>query len=87
VLPNPPNQSVIAGFVYRGRALASLRGRFFYGDAYSNHVWSLRVRGRRATSVRREPFDVAGLSSFGEDADGELYAVSLEGRVYKLVAS
>jgi glucose/arabinose dehydrogenase len=87
VLPNPPNQSVIGGFVYRGRALASLRGRFFYGDAYSSQIWSLRVRGGRATSVRQEPFEVSGLSSFGEDAAGELYAVSLEGRVFKLVGA
>jgi hypothetical protein len=28
---------------------------------------------------------VPGLSSFGEDARGELYAVSLEGRIYRFV--
>jgi hypothetical protein len=35
-------------------------------------------------SVRREPFRVSSLSSFGEDAAGELYAVSLDGRIYRL---
>jgi hypothetical protein len=34
--------------------------------------------------VRREPFKVSGLSSFGEDSSGELYAVSLNGSIYKL---
>jgi glucose/arabinose dehydrogenase len=85
VLPNPPNASVVGGFVYRGRALPSLRGRYFYGDVYSSQIWSLRVRGRRATNVRREPFRVSSPSSFGEDAAGELYVVTLEGRVYRLV--
>ena len=34
---------------------------------------------------RREPFRVPGLSSFGEDAAGEIYATSLDnGTVYKL---
>ena len=31
--------------------------------------------------------EVAGLSSFGEDAAGRLYAVSLEGPVYRLEAA
>ena len=33
---------------------------------------------------RREPFSVAGLVSFGEDAAGELYAVSHGGTVYRV---
>jgi glucose/arabinose dehydrogenase len=86
VLPNPPHASVIGGYVYRGRALPSLRGRYFYGDFYAGRVYSLRVRRGRATTVRTEPFTVNGLAAFGEDPQGELYAVSLsEGRVYKIV--
>ena len=34
--------------------------------------------GGHATSVRREPFTVAGLSSFGQAADGELYLMSVQ---------
>jgi hypothetical protein len=45
-------------------------------------VWSFPAG--RARSVRREPFTLGGLSSFGEDAAGELYAVTLNGRVYQL---
>jgi len=43
------------------------------------------VKGGVAGDVRREPFNVPGLSSFGEDSRGELYATSLGGQVYKLV--
>jgi glucose/arabinose dehydrogenase len=88
VLPNPPHASVIGGYVYRGRALPSLRGRYFYSDFYANRIYSLRVSGGRATSVRTEPFSVEGLAGFGEDPQGELYVASLtEGRVYKLVGA
>jgi glucose/arabinose dehydrogenase len=88
VLPNPPHQSVIGGYVYRGRALPSLRGRYFYSDFYANRIYSLRVRGGRATGVRTEQFSVEELAGFGEDPQGELYVVSLTaGRVYKLVGS
>jgi glucose/arabinose dehydrogenase len=77
--------SVIGGYVYRGRELAS-RGRYLYGDLCSGRVWSLRVVGGRAAQWRREPIVVPRLlSSFGEDARGELYAVSLDGgTVYRL---
>jgi hypothetical protein len=37
------------------------------------------------TEARDEPFTVPGISSFGEDARGELYMTSVQtGRVYKL---
>jgi glucose/arabinose dehydrogenase len=74
--------AVSAGFVYRGRAVRSASGRYFFGDNCSGAVWSFPAG--RARSVRREPFSLGGLSSFGEDANGELYAVTLNGRVYQL---
>jgi glucose/arabinose dehydrogenase len=80
------NCTVVGGFVYRGRRIPSLRGRYFYGDFCSGIVWSLRVRGGRATTLRREPFSVDSLSSFGESARGELYLVSLNGTLYRLAA-
>ena len=78
--------SVIGGHVYRGRAAPSLRGRYVYGDLCSGRVWSLRVVRGRATDRRTERVVVPLLlSSFGEDAGGELYAVSLEGgAIYRL---
>jgi len=76
--------SVTGGFVYRGSAVTGARGRYFYGDYCSGRVWSLVVRDGRATNVRREPFNVEAISSFGEDAAGELHLVSLGGTIYRL---
>ena len=82
------NCSVIGGFVYRGAAMPGLRGRYFYGDFCAGTVWSLRVEGGQQVRPRRERrLSVAGLSSFGEDARGELYLVSLEGRVYRVAGA
>ncbi len=78
------NCSVTGGYVYRGKAVRSVRGRYFYGDCCSGTIWSLRAVHGKLRGVRRESLKVSGLSSFGEDAAGELYAVSLEGRVYRL---
>jgi glucose/arabinose dehydrogenase len=76
--------SVTGGFVYRGEAIPAAQGRYFYGDYCSGNVWSLALSDGKATDVRRHRFRVATLSSFGEDAAGELYLVSLEGNVFRL---
>jgi glucose/arabinose dehydrogenase len=76
--------SVTGGYVYRGAKVPAAVGRYFFGDYCSGRVWSMRMAGGKATSVRREPFTVGSLSSFGEDARGELYLTSLAGPVYRL---
>jgi len=77
--------SVTGGYVYRGSSVPAAVGRYFFGDYCSGDVWSLRVVDGKATSVRREPFEVSSISSFGEGARGELYLVSHEGDIYRLV--
>jgi glucose/arabinose dehydrogenase len=76
--------SVTGGLVYRGRARPDLVGRYFYGDYCSGTVWSLRVVKGKATGLRREKFTIPGLTSFGEDARGGLYAVGQGGTLYRI---
>ena len=79
--------SVTGGHVYRGRAVRALRGRYVYGDLCTGTIWSLDARGaadRAAADLRREAARLPGLVSFGEDASGELLAVSVRGRVLRL---
>ena len=77
--------AVIGGYVVRDARLRSLFHRYVYGDFCTGKVRSLipglgGARKDRATGVR-----VRGLSSFGEGADGTLYATSLNGPVYRFV--
>jgi glucose/arabinose dehydrogenase len=76
--------SVTGGYVYRGKAIASLSGRYIYGDFCSGRIWTLRIADGKATELRQESINVGNLSSFGRDATGELYATSLSGTVYKI---
>jgi glucose/arabinose dehydrogenase len=76
--------TVIGGYVYRGAARKSERGRYTVGDYCSGTVWSLRVTDGKATGVRVEPFRIPSLTSFGENAAGELFATSHEGVVYRI---
>jgi glucose/arabinose dehydrogenase len=77
--------SITGGYVYRGKAIPSFRGRYIYGDYCSGTIWSLKASGGKLRSgPRKEPFTIANLSSFGEDSSGEIYATSTDGTVYKL---
>ena len=78
------NCSVTGGYVYRGRAVSAAVGRYFFGDYCSGIVWSLRMDNGRAVDVRREPFRVSLLTSFGEDVAGGLYLASGNGRIFTL---
>jgi glucose/arabinose dehydrogenase len=76
--------TVVGGYVYRGKARPSERGRYTFGDYCSGVVWSMRMSGGKAVGVRTERFKIPSLTSFGEDAAGELYATSHEGVVYRI---
>ncbi|MFB9882749.1 PQQ-dependent sugar dehydrogenase [Planobispora siamensis] len=78
------NCSVIAGYVYRGTRLPGLSGRFLYGDFCAGWIRSTPAdRPGEGDKIG----DVRQLSSFGQDHDGELYALSLEGPLYRLEAA
>ena len=76
--------SVTGGYVYRGAKVKSAKGRYFFGDYCSGTIWSLVVRNGKATKVKRHPFKVQELTSFGENARGELFLVSQRGTIYRL---
>ncbi|MEA2219137.1 MAG: hypothetical protein QOJ35_1763 [Solirubrobacteraceae bacterium] len=86
-LTHPTNCSVTGGYVVRDRALPALAGRYVYGDFCKGDVRAVRLasgsaRGDRSLGLQR----IDQLSSFGEDALGRVYVVSLAGPVYRLVA-
>jgi glucose/arabinose dehydrogenase len=77
--------SVTGGYVVRDRGLPALYGRYIYGDFCAGELRSLEPAESRARDDRSEGLNVPSLSSFGEDNQGHIYAVSLDGPVYRLV--
>jgi glucose/arabinose dehydrogenase len=77
--------ALIGGYVVRDRKLRSLFHRYVYGDFCTGKVRSLIPRFGRARKDRGTGLRVRDLSSFGETADGKLYATSLDGPVYRIV--
>jgi glucose/arabinose dehydrogenase len=82
--------SVTGGYVYRGSALPALTGRYLFADYCQGWVRSFAFDGSAVTDVL-DHSDALGplesIVSFGEDAAGELYIVSMAGTVYRLVPS
>ncbi|NKC14702.1 MAG: glucose dehydrogenase [Gammaproteobacteria bacterium] len=78
--------SVTGGYMYRGQQYPSLAGRYFFGDYCSGTIWSLQRRGDEWLH-RVELHSALSISSFGEDAKGNVYVLDLAGTVYRLVAS
>ena len=87
--PHSQGCSVTGGYVYRGAAITALQGLYFYADYCEGWVRSFRLSGTRVS----EETDWAALrpggqiTSFGEDARGELYLMTSGGKVFRIVAS
>jgi hypothetical protein len=79
--------SITGGYVVRDRGLPSLYGRYLYGDFCGGQLRSFTAApGHRATDDRALGLQVSSVSSFGTDDAGHIYAASLSGPVYRLVA-
>lgn len=80
--------SITGGYVYRG-PIEELQGSYFFADYVTNQIWSLDYDGetvsnfQNRTSAIRSSESIGSIASFGEDAAGNLYVVSLEGDVYR----
>jgi glucose/arabinose dehydrogenase len=76
--------SVTGGFVYRGKTMAGLIGKYIYGDFGSGNIWALDV------SNKNKPFSALllktklNIASFGTDQNNELYICSFDGKIYRL---
>ncbi len=76
---------VIGGYVYRGSLHPELRGRYLFGDHVSGRIWSMDTSGTTPVVTTllnltaHGPGPKNGMSSFGVDAAGEIYVLSLAG--------
>ncbi|HEY1520391.1 MAG TPA: PQQ-dependent sugar dehydrogenase [Solirubrobacteraceae bacterium] len=77
--------AIIGGYVVRDRALRSLYGRYLFGDNCKPQINSVLLSAGHARDNHATGLSVSGLSAFGQDNAGHIYAVSLGGSVYRLV--
>jgi len=86
--------AITGGYVYRGCLIPSLRGTYFYADYCTANIFSFAYSGsglapaatdRTAELAPGGGLFIGNITSFGEDADGEVYIVDQGGQVFKIV--
>lgn len=75
--------SITGGYRYRGRAIQELQGMYVYGDFGSGKIWFAAEQDGKWGASEWQDGDL-NISSFAEDADGELYVIDYRGTIYKL---
>jgi glucose/arabinose dehydrogenase len=78
------NCAITGGFVYRGRSVPELRGHYLFIDYCRGDLKAIRVEDGAVTSLAKVRLGAPLVSSFGEDADGELFLVSQADGVLRL---
>jgi glucose/arabinose dehydrogenase len=77
--------AVIGGYVYRGSAIAALRGDYLYADYCSGRVWFKTGPHKSAHILTGISQKLTNVTSFGQDTGGELYLSAQNGNVYEIV--
>jgi len=77
--------SITGGYVVRDPALP-IAGRYVYGDFCTGELRSVALNASGSSGDASLTVRVPAISSFGEDAAGRVYAVSLGGPVFRLAA-
>jgi glucose/arabinose dehydrogenase len=85
--------SITGGFMYRGAAIPAFQGQYIYADYCSGQIWSFAYNGTTVSNFvnRTAQLDPAGalsinsVTSFGQDANGELYICDFGGgEIYRI---
>jgi glucose/arabinose dehydrogenase len=78
--------AVIGGYVYHGAAIPSLQNAYIFGDFGTGRIWMLTEAPAGQWTRTLLLSTNRNLSTFGQDASGEVYVVDLSGTVSKLTA-
>ncbi|MCI0447606.1 PQQ-dependent sugar dehydrogenase, partial [bacterium] len=79
--------SVSGGYRYRGTAIPQIYGKYYFGDYCSGSVWQSTQSGNGTWSLGSSLSTGFNISGFGEDANGEMYIINLNGAVYKFTGT
>ncbi len=87
------NCSITGGYRYRGNAMCSFQGLYFFADYCSAKIWTVEWNGTSIQNLTDRTAQLApggglainSITSFGEDGAGEIYICDRGGEVFKII--
>jgi glucose/arabinose dehydrogenase len=86
--------SITGGYVYRGKKIPHLEGKYIFSDYLSRRIWALSQSGQEPKKAQRIAKKTPlAISSFGETPGGEIVCCGFEtpysplGKIYRLELS
>jgi uncharacterized repeat protein (TIGR01451 family) len=79
--------SISGGYRYRGTGIPQIYGKYFFGDYCQGSVWQATQDGNGNWNIGSSLSTSFNISGFGEDANGEMYIINLNGAVYKFTGT
>tara|TARA_Y100001970_G_scaffold288779_1_gene417008 strand:- start:881 stop:2044 length:1164 start_codon:yes stop_codon:yes gene_type:complete len=84
--------SITGGYVYNGDKIKPLKGYYLFADYCTGRIWAFQFLNNQVQDLKELTNNInlgngegtIYISSFGEDADGELYIIDYSGDIYKL---
>ena len=81
------SQAILGGYVYRGSAQPDLQGWYLFAETYEGPIWAIPSTTEPLDELP-EPFDSElFITSFSEDADGEILLTAFQGAVYRVTTA
>lgn len=79
--------SITGGYVYRGTEFAAMVGYYICSDYVSGNTWLLKSNGAGGWNTTLQAGLPGNIAGFGEAENGDLYSLSRNGTLYKVITS
>ena len=80
-----PAGAITGGYPYTGTAYPDFVGKYFFSDIWTDQIGYIDAAAGGAITWSIPYTYLGGITTFGEDRNGEMYVASFSGNIYKVI--